>query len=88
MRATGFGGNYRLIIKVTKGDNRGQIIEAIARGRCVGFDDIKEAIEGQMEFHRIVDMIPRPDRDNEFGAYGMSIIQDEKTGILDNPRPI
>lgn len=82
------GGRYRLIVTVTKDDNRGKIVQAIARGRCVCFSDVRTAVAEQHGFHNIVNLIPRPDIDNEFGAYGMSIIQDEETGILDNPRPI
>ncbi len=81
-------GRFYLLIKITKADGKGKILERMARGQCVGFARLEDALDAQDAFQADAELVLlsnlRFDRGgtDAFASYGMTCVIDEHDGCI------
>jgi len=77
---------FRLVIKITKGDRVGRILKRMASGQIIVFNTRKEATLALTEFladaHALIQYVP-----SKFQMFGLICIHDEKTGDITDVEP-
>lgn len=68
---------FRLVISITKGDERGQVLKRLSSGTCVAYDDFQEAIDAANEFVRLAGIVIKG---GKFRNYGIVCVTDERDG--------
>lgn len=78
---------WYLLIKVTKGDKKGDLLTRLSRGTPVGYRTHEDAMKAQAEFmDAAAGILASNYGENEkaaFSSYGMTAIINEETGHVD-----
>jgi hypothetical protein len=68
---------FRLVIKITKGDETGQVLDRMYSGTVIGYDDFQKAVDALNEFVRLANLVIPG---GKFRNYGVVCITDERDG--------
>lgn len=72
---------YRLVITILRGDDKGKVLERMARGTIVAYSDINDAVAAAVEFIDLAHMTRCAG--HPYAVYGTIIVVHEETGNID-----
>jgi hypothetical protein len=64
---------FRLVIAITKGDNKGQVLSRMANGTIIAYKDLSSAVMAATEFLDLASKV-----ESRFNSYGVVSVVDEQ----------
>jgi hypothetical protein len=64
---------FRLVISITKADDKGNVLERMLRGTCIAYAHEENAIEAADKFLTLANTVP-----GKFSSYGVVSVVNEK----------